>query len=68
MEKLKKLRQENRKRVECISERKNKQLKAIRDEKLEKLRKIQRGVQSLKEIQKYQKGVDLLIMRYLFKD
>ena len=36
MEKLKKLRQENRKRAEHISERKNKQLNAIRDEKLEK--------------------------------
>ena len=61
MEKLKKLRQENRKRAEHISVRKNKQLKAISDEKMEKRRKIQRGMQALKEIQKYQKGVDLLI-------
>ena len=60
IEKLKRLRQENRKRAEHISERKNKQLKAIRDEKLEKQRKIQRGIQALKEIQKYQKGADLL--------
>ena len=67
MEKLKKLRQENRKRAEHISERKNKQLKAIRDEKLEKQRKIQRGVQALKEVQKYQKGADLLIRRVPFQ-
>ena len=67
MEKLKKLRQENRKRAEHISERKNKQLKAIRYEKLENQRKIQRGIQALKEIQKYQKGVDLCIRRVPFQ-
>ena len=67
MEKLKKLRQEIRKSAEHISERKNKQLKAIRDEKLEKQRKIQRGMQALKEIQKYQKGADLLIRRVPFQ-
>ena len=52
IEKLKKLRKENRERAKCISKRKNKQLKTIRDEKLEKQRKIQRGMQALKEIQK----------------
>ena len=67
MEKLKKLRQENRERAKHISERKNKQLKTIRDEKLEKQRKIQRGMQALKEIQKYQKGADLLIRRVPFQ-
>ena len=67
MEKLKKLRKENRERPKCISERKNKQLKTIRDEKLEKQRKIQRGMQALKEIQKYQKGADLLIRRVPFQ-
>ena len=67
IEKLKKLRQENRKRTEHISERKNKQLKAIRDGKLEKQRKIQRWMQALKEIQKYQKGADLLIRRVPFQ-
>ena len=67
MEKLKKLRKENRYRARCISERENKQLKTIRDEKLEKQRKIQRGMQSLKEIQKYQKGADLLIRRIPFQ-
>ena len=47
--------------------RKIKQLKAIRDEKLERQRKIQRGMQALREIQKYQKGVDLLIRRVPFQ-
>ena len=46
---------------------KNKKLKTIRDEKLEKQRKIQRWMQALKEIQKYQKGVDLLIRRVPFQ-
>ena len=64
MKKLKKLRQENRERAKHISERKNKQLKTIRDEKLEKQRKNQRG---MKEIQKYQKGADLLIRRVPFQ-
>ena len=67
MEQLKKLRKENRKRAKHISERKNKQLKTIRDEKLEKQRKIQRGMQALKEIQKYPKGADLLIRRVPFQ-
>ena len=50
-----------------INERKIKQLKAIRDEKLERQRKIQRGMQTLREIQKYQKGADLLIRRGPFQ-
>ena len=45
----------------------NKQLKTIGDEKLEKQRKMQWGMQALKEIQKYQKGVDLLIRRVPFQ-
>ena len=60
MERLKKLREENREKAKHISEMKRKQLKAIRDEKLKKQRKIQRGMQALREIQKYQKGVDLI--------
>ena len=40
-------------RAQCIKERKRKQLKSVRDEKLEKQRKLQKGVQALKEIQKY---------------
>ena len=35
--------------------------------RLEKQRKIQRGMQALKEIQKYQKGADLLIRRVPFQ-
>ena len=53
-------------RAQHINERK-KQLKAIRDEKLEKQRKVQKGMQALKEIQRYQKGVDLLIRRVPFQ-
>ena len=34
---------------------------------MEKQRKIQRGMQALKEIQKYQKGADLLIKRVPFQ-
>ena len=34
---------------------------------MEKQRKIQRGMQALKEIQKYQKGMDLLIRRVAFQ-
>ena len=34
---------------------------------MEKQRKIQRGMQALKEIQKYQKGADLLIRRLPFQ-
>ena len=67
MEKLKKLRQEYKERAKHISERKNKQLKTIRDEKLEKQRKIQRRMQALKEIQKYQKKADLHIRRVPFQ-
>ena len=63
---LEKLREENKMRAQHINERKRKQLKAIRDEKLEKQRKVQRGMQALKEIQKYQKGADLLIRRVPF--
>ena len=54
-------------RAQHINERKRKQLKTIRDEKLEKQRKVQRGMQALKEIQKYQKGLDLLIRRVPFQ-
>ena len=38
---MRKLREENKKRAERIKERKDKQLKIIRDEKVEKQRKIQ---------------------------
>ena len=38
---MKKLREENQKRAQRIQERKEKQLKIIRDEKVEKQRKIQ---------------------------
>ena len=54
-------------RAHCINERKRKQLKAIRDEKLEKQRKVQKGMQALKEIPRYQKGADLLIRRVPFQ-
>ena len=64
---MKKLRKENQERAKHINERKNKQLKTVRDERLEKQRKIQRGMQALKEIQKYQKGADLLIRRVPFQ-
>ena len=64
---MQKLRKENRERAKQIRERKDKQLKTIRHEKLEKQRKTQRGMQALKEIQKYQKGVDLLIRRVPFQ-
>ena len=67
IKKLEKLREENKMRAQHINERKRKQLKAIRDEKLEKQRKVQRGMQALKEIQKYQKGLDLLIRRVPFQ-
>ena len=53
---MKKLREENQKRAQRIKDRKEKQLKIIRDEKIEKQRKIQRGMEALKEIKKYQKG------------
>ena len=53
---IKKWREKNQKRAQRIKDRKEKQLKIIRDEKVEKQRKIQRGMQALKEIQKYQMG------------
>ena len=64
---MKKWREENQKRAQRIKDRKEKQLKIIRDEKVENQRKIQRGMQTLKEIQKYQKGADLLIWRVPFQ-
>ena len=64
---MKKLREENQKRAQRIKDRKEKQLKIIREEKIEKQRKIQRGMQALKEIQKYQNGADLLIRRLPFQ-
>ena len=44
-----------------VNKRQERQLKAIRDEKLEKQRKMQRWMKALREIQKYQKGANLLI-------
>ena len=67
IKRLNKLREENPMRAKCINERKRKQLKAIRDEKLEKQRKVEKGMQAMKEIQKYQKGADLLIRRVPFQ-
>ena len=67
IKRLEKLREENKMRAQCINEKKRKQLKAIRDEKLEKQRKVQREMKALKEIQKYQKGADLLIRRVPFQ-
>ena len=64
---IKKLIEENQKRAQRIKNRKEKELKIIREEKIEKQRKIQRGMQALKEIQKYQKGADLLIQRLPFQ-
>ena len=66
-EDMQKLRMENREQAKQIREREDKQLKALRNEKLEKQRKTQRGMQALKEIQKYQKGADLLIRRVPFQ-
>ena len=67
IERLKKLKEENQKRAQHIKEGKERQLKAIRDKKLEKQRKIQRGMKALREIQKYQKGANLLIQRVPFQ-
>ena len=64
---MKKLREENKKRAQRIKDQKEKQVKIIRDEKVEKQQKIQRGMQALKELQKYQKGTDLLIQRVPFQ-
>ena len=66
IKRLEKLREVNKMRTQHINERKRKQLKTIRDENLEKQRKVQRGMQALKEIHKYQKGADLLIRRVPF--
>ena len=62
-----KLREENQKRAQRIKGRKERQLKIVKEERREKQRKIQRGMQALKEIQKYQKGADLLIQRLPFQ-
>ena len=67
VKRLEKLKEENQMRAQHIKERKGKQLKAIRNKKLEKQRKVQRGMQTLREIQKYQKGADLLIQRVPFQ-
>ena len=64
---MQKLRKENKERAKWIKERTDKQFKIIRDEKVEKQRKIQWRMQDLKEIQKYQKGADLLIRRVPFQ-
>ena len=57
-------------RAQHINERKRKQLKAIRDEKLEKQRKVQRGMQALRDSEipergrsSHQKGVLLKISK-----
>ena len=42
-------------------------MKIEREEKKERKRKVWRGVQALKEIQKYQKGPNILIRRLLFQ-
>ena len=65
--KIGKLREESKMRAQHINERKRKQLKAIRDEKLVKQRKVRRGMQALKEIKKYQKGANLLFRRVPFQ-
>ena len=39
----------------------------IKEEKREKKRKVQRGIQALKEIQRYQKGMELLIRQLPFQ-
>ena len=63
MEDMQKLRKENRERAKWIRERKDKQLKTIRDEKLEKQRKTQRGNAGPEGNSKIPKGADLLIRR-----
>ena len=63
---MKKLREENQKTAQRIKGRKERQLKIVKEEKIKK-RRIQRGMQALKEIQKYQKGADLLIRRLPFQ-
>ena len=53
---MKRVREENKKRAQRIKAKKEKQLKIEREEKRERKRKVQRGMQALKEIQKYQNG------------
>ena len=65
--KLQETREENRKRAGRIKERKEKQIKIMKEERKEQKKKIQRGIQALKEIQKYQKGSELLIKRLPFQ-
>ena len=64
---MKSVREANKRRAQRIKGRKEKQLKVEREEKKERKRKVQRGMQALKEIQKYQKGADLLIRRLPFQ-
>ena len=64
---MKRVRGENKKRAQRIKGRKEKQLKIERQGKKERKRKVQRGMQALKEIQKYQKGADILIRRLPFQ-
>ena len=64
IKRLEKLREANQRRFQHIKERKRKQLKTISDEKQ---RKTQKVMQALKEIRKYQKGIDLLIRRVPFQ-
>ena len=61
------MREENRKRAERIKERREKQIKIMKEERKEQKKKVQRGIQALKEIQKYQKGSELLIKRLPFQ-
>ena len=65
---MKKLREENQKRAQRIKDRKDKQLKIIRDEKVEKQRKIHRGMQALMGIQNIRKGWICQFGEYLSKD
>ena len=64
---MKILRKEDQKRAQRIKGRKERQLKIVEGERIEKQRRIQRGMQALKEIQKYQKGADLLIQMLQFQ-
>ena len=64
---LKKTREVNKKRAQRIKGQKEKQVKVVREERKKSKRRVQQGMQALKEIQKYQKGVDLLIRRLPFQ-
>ena len=64
---MKKVREAKKRRAQRIKGRKEKQLKVEREERQERKRKVQRGMQALKEIQIYQKGADLLIRRLPFQ-